>query len=113
MFQDIFPIEKRKDESNRVMNKYPDRIPCVIQKARYSKLPKILKIKYLVSINSSMADIVYSIRSRIKLEPHQSLFFMVNDSLLASSCIISQIYPLMKDDDGFLYIYYAEESTFG
>jgi len=113
MFQDVYSFEIRKNESERIMIKHKDRIPCIVQKAPHSKLMAHKKIKYLVASTSPMSDIIYFLRKSVKLETHQSLFFMINDTLVATSSIMGQIYQDMKSKDGFLYIYYSEESTFG
>jgi GABA(A) receptor-associated protein len=113
MFQELHSFEFRKEESKRIRHKYKDRVPCIIQKSRVSRLPPFSKIKYLVSSSSTMNDVVYYIRNHIKLEPHQSIFFTIKDNLLPISMQVSLIDKTYCDKDGFVYIYYSEESTFG
>ena len=38
-------LEKRKEEVSKIRDKFPDRIPIVVEKAATSKLPEIDKIK--------------------------------------------------------------------
>jgi len=40
-------------------------------------------------------------------------FIFVNNTLPASAAVMSQIYKEHKDEDGFLYMTYSGESTFG
>ncbi len=40
-------IEKRKDEADKIMQKYPDRIPVICEKAKGSAVPDIDKTKYV------------------------------------------------------------------
>ena len=39
--------EKRKSEAERIRQKYPDRIPCIVEKAEKSDIATIDKKKYL------------------------------------------------------------------
>ena len=57
---------------------------------------------------------MFVIRKRIKLSPEKSIFLFVNDTnLVPTAALLSQVYDEHKDDDGFLYITYNGESTFG
>jgi len=38
---------------------------------------------------------------------------MINNSMVVGSKSISDIYDDMKDEDGFLYMTYTSENTFG
>ena len=61
----------------------------------------------------TMAKFIFIIRKRINLEPSQSLFIMINNSMVVGSRLISDVYDDMKDEDGFLYVTYTSENTFG
>ena len=60
-----------------------------------------------------LTKFVYIIRKRIKLDKSQSIFLMVNNSICPSNTPIGVVYDDHKDQDGFLYIIYASENTFG
>ena len=51
--------------------------------------------------------------SLIKLEYNPEFSIFINDKLCPTSALLSQIYEENKDEDGFLYIKYDGESTFG
>ena len=106
-------FEKRFDESMNVLTKYPDRIPIIVERHHDCKLDNIDKSKYLVPKDMTMGQFTYIIRKRISLDSSQSIFISVNGSLSSSSDIISHIYENKKDEDGFLYITYTSENTFG
>lgn len=104
---------KRLAESTNIKNKYPDRIPIIVEKYKNSKLPSIDKCKYLVPKDMNLGQFVYIIRKRIKIESNQAMFVTVNSVLESPNKLISDIYDTQKEDDGFLYIVYTCENTFG
>lgn len=60
-----------------------------------------------------MGQFVYVIRKRIKLPADQAIFIFVNNTLPPAAALMSQIYKEHADPDGFLYVTYSGESTFG
>lgn len=112
-FKEKFPLKKRIDEANHIIKKYPDRVPVIVEKAGKTDIPDIDKKKYLVPSDLTVGQFVYVIRKRIKLTPEQAIFLFVNNTLPATASLMSQIYKEHKDKDGFLYISYSGESTFG
>ena len=114
-FKSSNPFEKRLEESNRIRNKYPDRIPLVCEKSDQKdiNLPKIDKCKFLVPLNLSIGQLLLIIRSRIKLSSEKAIFLFINGTIPPSTETINTIYENFKDPDGFLYINYASENVFG
>tara|TARA_B100001094_G_C17545851_1_gene491340 strand:- start:176 stop:373 length:198 start_codon:yes stop_codon:yes gene_type:complete len=56
----------------------------------------------------------YVIRKRIKLNPEKAIYMFVNDRyLMPSSAMIKEVYEKNKDEDGFLYVSFSSENTFG
>lgn len=53
------------------------------------------------------------IRKRIKLPAEKAIFIFVNDTLPPTAALMSAIYQEHKDKDGFLYVTYSGENTFG
>ncbi len=96
------------------MERYPDRIPVICEKAGSSKLPDIDKTKYLVPSDLSAYHFNYIIRKRIKLPEKDSLYFFVNGKyLLKGDTLMADVFDKRKDADGFLYITYTDETTLG
>jgi len=57
---------------------------------------------------------VYVIRKRIHLLPEKAIYIFVNGKTLPpSAASMSQVYQENKSEDGFLYVTYAGETTFG
>ncbi|CAA0835923.1 Autophagy-related protein 8c [Striga hermonthica] len=107
------PLERRRAESSRIREKYPDRVPVIVEKAGKSEIPDIDKKKYLVPADLTVGQFVYVVRKRIKLSAEKAIFVFVNDTLPSTAALMSAIYDENKDEDGFLYMTYSGENTFG
>lgn len=115
-FKDEFSLEKRKAESENLMSKYPNRIGIIVEqeKSNNSVIPPIDKRKYAVYNDMKFSSFMNVIRNRLKLSPEIALIFFVNGSnILTGNQIMSEIYNQYKDEDGFIYIKYTGENTFG
>lgn len=112
-FEKSHTFEKRLAESKRIRQKFPERIPVIVEKAKGSDAPDIDKQKYLVPTDLTVAQFVYVVRKRIKLEPQDAIFLFVDGKIPPATHLLSQIYKDNQNPDGFLYITYAKESTFG
>ena len=97
------------------MQKYPDRVPIVCEKSKNynDTIPDLDKSKYLVPSDITVGQFMFVIRKRIKLSSEQAIFIFVNGTIPSTSTCIFQLYESCKDDDGFLYITYSGENTFG
>jgi GABA(A) receptor-associated protein len=49
----------------------------------------------------------------MNLKPEEGIFLFANNKLVSGSAIIGNVYDYSKDTDGFLYIQYSKENTFG
>ncbi|KAL2339192.1 hypothetical protein Fmac_013638 [Flemingia macrophylla] len=107
------PLERRQAESARIRDKYPDRIPVIVEKAERSDIPDIDKKKYLVPADLTVGQFVYVVRKRIKVSAEKAIFVFINNTLPPTAALMSSIYVENKDDDGFLYMTYSGENTFG
>ncbi|KAA8914206.1 hypothetical protein TRICI_002963 [Trichomonascus ciferrii] len=112
-FKDEHPFETRKAEADRIRHKYTDRIPVICEKVEKSDIPPIDKKKYLVPSDLTVGQFVYVIRKRIRLAPEKAIFIFVDDVLPPTAALMTSIYEEHKDKDGFLYVTYSGENTFG
>jgi len=112
-FKQQHSFEKRKSEADRIRLKYPDRIPIIAEKNAKSDIKDIDKKKYLVPADLTMGQFVYVIRKRIQLPADQAVFIFVKDTLPSPAALMAQVYKENADEDGFLYVTYSGESTFG
>ncbi|KAI9127794.1 hypothetical protein K1719_000787 [Acacia pycnantha] len=108
-----YPLERRKDESAKIKEKHPDRLPVIVDRADKSDLTRINKNKYLVPADITVGQFVYIIRRRIKISSEKAIFVFVNSTLPSTASLMSAIYEKHKDEDGFLYLTYSGENTFG
>jgi len=112
-FKSTNTFELRKADSDKIITKYPNRVPIIVEKDTKCILKKIDKHKYLVPNDLNMNQFIYIIRKRIKLDNSHSIFFLINNKVCPSNTPLSDIYSDNKDEDGFLYIIYTSENTFG
>jgi GABA(A) receptor-associated protein len=67
----------------------------------------------LVPNDLTVGQFQFVIRKRIKLDSQKALFIFINGKLPITSELLKNVYEKEKDDDGFLYVGYAGENTFG
>ncbi|KAL9255094.1 Autophagy-related protein [Drosera capensis] len=108
-----FPFETRKAESARIKEKFPERIPTIVERAERTDIPDIDKKKYLVSSDWTVGQFVYVVRKRVKLSAEKAVFIFVKNTLPPTGALLSAVYEEHKDEDGFLYMTYSGENTFG
>eukprot|EP00316_Scyphosphaera_apsteinii_P002956 CAMPEP_0119320418 /NCGR_PEP_ID=MMETSP1333-20130426/52405_1 /TAXON_ID=418940 /ORGANISM="Scyphosphaera apsteinii, Strain RCC1455" /LENGTH=121 /DNA_ID=CAMNT_0007327137 /DNA_START=39 /DNA_END=404 /DNA_ORIENTATION=- len=113
--KDLHSLESRKASSVSIRVKHPDRIPVIVDKRqRDDSLPEIDKKKFLVPADLTIGQFVYVIRKRIKLTPEQAIFLFVSKGTLPpTAATLQTVYEQHKDEDGFLYMMYSGENTFG
>ena len=112
-FQKTHTFEERKKESERIRYKYPDRVPIIVEKNPKNNIPDIDKHKFLVPNDLTVGQFMFVIRKRIKLLQEQAIFLFINRSIPVTSDLVSNVYKIEKNDDGFLYIMYSGENSFG
>lgn len=109
------PFNLRVEESRRIREKFPGRCPVIVEKSKRATndIPKIDKNKFLVPIDLTLGQFIYVIRKRLVLAPDKALFVFVQNSLPGTGSIMRELYAQYADLDGFLYVQYCGESTFG
>jgi len=118
-------FEENKYYSNRLTYKYPDRIPVIIEKNEHIVLENY---KYLLPKNITISQFMSIIRTKMNIASKQALFTFVKSYssskesynsqkesyiLVPMSETIENIYNVHKNGDGFLYIKFGIENTFG
>ena len=73
-------LEQRKAESERIRQKYPERVPVICEKAdRSQTMVDIDKKKYLVPSDLTVGQFMFVIRKRLKLPPEQVVAWSLFD----------------------------------
>jgi hypothetical protein len=110
----------KKTEADRILNKYTDRLPVIVTKNKLCKdIETIDKIKYLVPLDLTVYKFSYVLRNRLNLPSHQAFIIYQVDPytntkrFLNGSSLMAEVYDNYKSPDGFLYIEYDSENTFG
>lgn len=106
-------MSDKKLNSQKIMEKYPDKIPIIVTKFKNTDLPVINKSKFIVPKDMNFRNFVYIIRKYIKISSEKAIFITINGRLCPSNESLGEIYDNMKNDDGFLYMEYSSENTFG
>ena len=108
-------LEQRREESNRILKEYNNRIPIICESAPNSQLPQVKKVKYLVPSDMTISQFQFIIRRNLDLEEESALYLITNKNItLTGDRTVREIYNIYKDkEDDFLYLYYASELTWG
>ena len=112
-FKKSFSFDRRLEESKRIVLKYPNRVPIIVENSTSSTLPVLEKKKYLPPSDITIGQFIYILRKRLILRPEQAIFLFINNSLAPTNMLLSEIYSKEKDFDGFLYAFLYEENAFG
>lgn len=109
-----YDFETRQKESESVLSKYPERVPIIVEKSIHcSDIEDIDKNKFLAPRDISFGQFQFNIRKRLKLSPEKSFFLFTDNNILSNTQNIASCYEQYKKKDGFMYITYDSENTFG
>lgn len=111
-FDSEYTFDQRKLEADRIISKYPDRVPIIVEASNGCKL-EIDKKKYLVPKDLSMGQFLFVIRKRLKLPAEKALFVFVGNSIAPSTQTLAVLYDQHVSSDGFLKMTFSEENVFG
>ena len=105
---------ERLKKSQVILEKYPDRVPLIIQPSKNDRdAYPIDKSKYITPRDLTLLQLQQIIRKRVKFPAEKALFMFINNKIYPITAVVGTIYDTNKDADGFLYITYCQESTFG
>ena len=108
-------VQQRRQNCEKIRHQFPDKIPIICEKDPKSKIRDIDKTKYLVPNDLTVSQFSMMIRKRIEIPQEAAFYLLVNGkNSITGDALLSEIYEKYKDpSDGFLYIAYASELTWG
>lgn len=104
---------KRLRQSEQIRQKYPDRIPVFCEPEWNTSVPNVDKNRFLVPQNLSVSEFLAVIRKRINVNSNFAMSLYVDGNIPNGTELMSCLYDKHAADDGFLYVTYKSESTFG
>lgn len=107
-------LQDRMKQSLQVKYKYPDRIPVFLSRKDDKCIP-ISKNKFLVPKTMTFGELLYILRRHIELDPKKAMIVFLQDKNILPPCSSSmqQLFSDYMSNDGFLYMVYSQENTFG
>lgn len=112
-FQSLHPFEKRVSLSSFIKDKYPGHVPVIIQKNPGSKLPNLPTFKFIFKDEATIGRVLSTVRSSLRLPSEVAIFLFIGNTLPPVSSNLASLYQKYPCEDGFLYITYEGEDTFG
>jgi GABA(A) receptor-associated protein len=111
-FMDI-PIEKKQREVHILTSRYPSKLAVIVH-TKNKQAPLLKKCKFLVDRQITISEFMHIIRKYMDLQQNESIFlFTESNTIPPSSSNFDVLYKEHKNQDGFLYLEYSVENTFG
>ena len=86
----------------KIMRKYPNRVPCVVD-----------GIKYLAPRDMRLCDFLVFVRRRMKYDSHEAIFVTFGGEHYPMHYTMHEIYQDNVASDGFLYGIIHQEKVYG
>ncbi len=92
------------------MEKFPDRVPVVVESQHLEK-----PIRYLMPKVLKVCDVIGILRQKKLIKQHEAIFLFIkkNGTLPPMSYYIGDIYYEHRSSDDILYLKFTIENTFG
>lgn len=113
-FKKTKTFEQRKAETDKMLAKYPNRACIFLSKTTSCDLPTIDKQKFLCPVDLTVGQLLHVIRKRIKMDSSKAIFLFTNKEMSPPTTLpVGLLYKEEADTDGYLYLNYNTEATFG
>ena len=113
-FRERLAFDQRRKEYEQISRRRPDLIPFIVESHNKKDSHLLDKEKFLLPHDITMAQLQYVIRKRMSpFTKAQALFLFVKGSVPTSTSTAQQVRDAFQDEDGFVYVTYALENTFG
>lgn len=106
---------ERKELHDSLHRLHPDRISVVIIAGDNTENKGAIVKKCLLGKHVTIQKLNEIIRKIVQLDAYKSIYLTVNNkkALLASQTKVGDLYQTCKSEDGFMYLTYHVENTFG
>ena len=112
-FRRRLTLDQRRAEFERIRVHRRTRVPVIVE-AGTINAAVMDKEKFLVPFDLTVAQFLFLVRRRTRdLESSKALFLLIGGEIPLSSVTMSELYDRHASDDGFLYVVYTTENTFG
>jgi hypothetical protein len=119
-FRNTHSIEERKRISGQILAKYKDKACIIIEKSKLCKDKSITikRTKYLADKSITIGELVNRVKKEIENIRDQAIFILIVDKNMRGisptmSSNINEMYTKYHHDDGFMYMEFLCENTFG
>ena len=127
-------FSERVRQVENIRKKYPSKVAIIVERFKKvyevkllfgsncdgfeiiqeKSLPVIEKVKYLVPHDLIMSQLSTIVRNRLSISPASSFFlFTPGGAMVTLTATVTEFYAKYKDEDGYVYIKYASQETFG
>ncbi len=110
-FKEKYSFEKRKTEADRVVTKYPQRVPIIFDCK--DKTIQLDKVKFLVPRDITPQELLLVVKKRLILGKEDALYMFINNVIPPMVSTMGELYDRYKEECGFLYISINKEKAFG
>ena len=108
-YKDDTTFDFRQEQSEIILRRHPTHRPFIIESKKFH----LDRTKFLVPSDINMGQLMYVVRKRLKLDPGDGIFFLIDNIMPNAKSLVAQVYQEYSDEDGFCYIEVTKENVFG
>lgn len=111
-FRTRLSYDQRRAEFERIRPQLEARVPVILE-SNGLETPRMTREKFLVPFDLTVAQLAFVVRKRVHFDASRALFLMVRGTLPPPTVDMKSLYDRHMAEDGFLYVVYTTENTFG
>ena len=122
-FSERYTFEQRCTQSAKIRLQYPDHVLLIVEaapttnganKTNVEIVNQNIKTKYIVPNEHTVGRFLASFRKNVVLSENQAIYLLtLVNTTPALNMTMSQLDQKYRSEDGFLYLIYTAENTFG
>lgn len=106
--------ESRKEESRKIKEQWPEKVPLILEKDRTNEIEDLGPTKFLCPKNYSISRLLQNLRQKLHMRQELVIFLLANEeTLLSNDMLLGEAYEKYGDEDGFLYLLYTSDPGMG